>query len=194
MIRVALIAALAAAPALAPAAAQDFSEGSEAREWGLYGESPARFVATVADPLCELAGDCTADCTDMRRQLVLVREADDVMLLPLKNGASSFAGAVAELAPYCGQTVEVDGLLITDPDLGAQNVYMVQRIRPEGGEWVKATTWRKAFWEPRNPEAVEGKGPWFRRDPRVLAEIEAEGYLGLGAEADAAFIAEEYGE
>ena len=185
---------LAAALAAAPALAQDFSEGSEAKEWGLFGEAPARFTATVADPLCELTGNCAADCTDMRRQLVLVREADGAWVFPLKNGAPVFAGAVAEIAPYCGQAVEVDGLLITDPDLGAQNVYMVQRIRAQGTEeWTKTNTWQKAYWEARHPEA-EGKGPWFRRDPRVLAEIAAEGYLGLGTEADAAFIEEEYGE
>ncbi|MHA3976650.1 hypothetical protein ACW9UR_03100 [Halovulum sp. GXIMD14794] len=172
-----------------PVAAQDFSEGSEAKEWGLYGESKARFAATVVDPLCELAGECADNCGDGRRQLALLREADNVMVLPLKNGQPVFSGAANELAPFCGQAVEVDGLLITDEELGAQNVYLVQMIRAAGSdEWTPANRWTKD-WAEANPDAA-GEGPWFRRDPRVLAEIEKEGWLGLGAEADAAFLEE----
>ncbi|MEM9794861.1 MAG: hypothetical protein AAF919_00115 [Pseudomonadota bacterium] len=182
MIRFAVVAALAALPA----AAQDFSEGSEAKAWGLYAEVPARFTATVSDPLCELTGDCAADCGAGARQLVLVREADDAMIFPLKNNQPAFTGAVTELAPFCGQSVEVDGLMIDDPEIGAVNVYLVQRIKPDGGDWIAANQWTKD-WAERHPEAA-GKGPWFRRDPRVLSEIEAEGYLGIGQEADDAFI------
>ena len=172
-----------------PAAAQDFSDGSEARDWGLYGESKARFAATVVDPLCELAGDCPDNCGDGRRQLALLRTEDDVMVLPLKNAQPVFSGAANELAPFCGQAVEVDGLLITDEELGAQNVYLVQKIRAAGAEdWTAANQWTKD-WAAANPDAA-GEGPWFRRDPRVLAEIEKEGWLGLGAEADAAFLEE----
>ena len=190
MIRAAGVLALVAGPALAQT---DFSEGSEAREWGLFGESKARFAATVADPICELTGDCAETCGEGTRQLVLIREADGVMVLPMKNAQPAFTGAAVELAPFCGQAVEVDGLLITDPDLGAVNMYLVQRIRAQGAEdWIRANRWTKD-WAEAHPEAA-GEGPWFRRDPRIAAEIEAEGWLGLGAEADAAFIAEEYGE
>ena len=48
---------------------------------------------------------------------------------------------------------------------------------------------RPKDWAAAHPDA-KGKGPWFRRDPRVTAEIEAEGYLGLGQETDEAFIEE----
>lgn len=181
MIRLAIIAALAAAPVFA----QDFSEGSEAREWGLFAEQKALFTAVVSDPLCELAGDCADDCGGGTRQVVLIREADNAMVFPLKNAQTAFNGAVADLAPFCGQKVDVDGLLLEDPELGATNVYLVQRIRPEGGEWQRANTWTDD-WAAKNPGA-EGSGPWFRRDPRVLREIETEGYLGLGEEADQAF-------
>ena len=37
-----------------PLAAQDFSEGSEARSWNLYAEIPARFEAKVVDDLSVL--------------------------------------------------------------------------------------------------------------------------------------------
>ena len=182
MIRPLVVVALLASPA----GAQDFSEGSEAEEWGLYAEAKARFHATVADPLCELAGDCASDCGGGARQLVLLREADGAMVFPLKNGQPAFTGAVEELLPHCGQRVEVDGLMIDDPEIGAWNVYLVQRVRPEGGAWRDADRWTEA-WAERNPD-VAGEGPWFRRDPRVQAEIAEEGYLGLGAETDAAFI------
>ena len=60
-------------------------------------------------------------------------------------------------------------------------MYLLQKIRESATEdWVKANRWTKD-WAAANPEA-KGKGPWFRRDPRVLAEIEAEGYLGLGTD------------
>jgi len=71
-----------------PVAAQDFSEGSTAKEWGLYGEYPAFFAATVVDPLCELTGECAENCGDGRRQLALLREADDV---PRLNHARVFS-------------------------------------------------------------------------------------------------------
>lgn len=182
-----LIAALALLAS--PLAAQDFSEGSEARSWNLYAEIPARFDAKVVDILCELTGDCPANCGDGRRQLGLIRAADNVLVFPNKNSQPAFTGAALELLPFCGQDVEVDGLMIEDPDLGATNVYLVQKIRNAGAEkWVKANTWTKK-WAAKHPEA-KGKGPWFRRDPRVKAAIEADGHLGLGVEAEALFIKE----
>ena len=160
-----------------------FSEGSEARSWNLYAEIPATFEATVVDLLCEVAGDCVDNCGDGRRQLGLLRSADNMLIFPNKNAQSSFNGATADLLPYCGQTVEVDGLILDDPDLGATNIYLVQTIRVAGeSEWQRANRWTDA-WAERNPDAA-GEGPWFRRDPRVLAEIAKEGYFGLGLEKD----------
>lgn len=182
---------VAAALALvaSPLIAQDFSEGSTAKEWGLYGENPAFFAATVVDPLCELTGDCPDNCGDGRRQLALLRTVDDVMVLPMKNSQANFAGATNEMLPFCGQAVEVDGLIITDDELGAQNMYLLQKIRVAGdAEWIKANRWSKD-WAAAHPEA-KGKGPWFRRDPRVKAEVAREGWLGLGLEADAEFLEE----
>ena len=153
MIRFALIAALFASPAFA----QDFSEGSNARSWNLYAEVPATFEAKVVDVLCELTGDCPADCGAGKRQLGLIRTADGVMVLPLKHSQPAFTGAAVDLAPFCGQTVEAN-------------------------QFTKK-------WAAEHPEA-KGKGAWFRRDPRIKADIAENGYLGLGLEADAAFIAD----
>ncbi|MEL6522636.1 MAG: hypothetical protein AAFQ66_16840 [Pseudomonadota bacterium] len=184
-----LIACLAACLMAVPAAAQDFSENSEAKSWNLYAEVPARFEATVVDPLCLFSGECADDCGGGGRQLALLRTADDVLVFPLKNNQPAFTGAANELQPFCGQAVEVDGLMIDDPDIGAMNVYLVQKIRAVGAEeWVTANKWTKD-WAAANPDAG-GKGPWFRRDPRILAEIEKEGYLGLGTEVDKPFIEE----
>ena len=169
-----------------PLFAQDFSAGSTARAWNLYGEKKAYFKAKVVDPLCTLTGNCPDNCGDGRRQLALLRTVDNVMVLPLKNSQAAFTGAGNELQPFCGMNVEVDGLLVEDEDLSAKNFYMLQKIRIDGDEkWTKANHWTKE-WKTANPNA-KGKGPWFRRDPRVKAAIAENGYLGLGHETDEAF-------
>ena len=181
-----------------PAAAQEtdpyaFEEGSEARTWNLYAEYPARFEARVVDMLCEVAGDCPEDCGGGERQMGLLRAADGVLVFPNKNDQPLFTGAAAELHPYCGQDVEVDGLLIDDPDLGARNVYLVQRIRALDDEaWTTANRWTDA-WAEENPDAG-GDGPWFRRDPRVDGHVQTDGWFGLGLEEDAAILQDLYGE
>ncbi len=187
------IALVFAAFATSPVAAQDFSEGSEAKTWNLYAEIPATFEAEVVDLLCTVAGDCDNQCAD-GRQLGLLRSADNALVYPNKNSQAAFTGAAVELAPYCGKMVDVDGLLIEDEDFPIKNVYLVQKIREAGSDdWVKANKWTKA-WAKENPDAktVDGKakGPWFRRDPRVQATIAQTGYTGLGEEADAALIKE----
>lgn len=182
----ALLAGLAFASA--PALAQDFSEGSTAKSWNLYAEQPATFEAKVVDMLCHLTGDCPDDCGAGKRQMGLLRTADDVLVLGFKNNQPAFSGSAVDLALYCNQVVEVDGLMIEDPDLGATNIYMVQKIRTDGGEWTKASQFTKT-WAKENPDAA-GKGPWFRRSPRIKEEIAKDGYLGLGLETDEAFIKE----
>lgn len=178
------LAALAALPLAA--AAQDFSEGSEATSWNLYGEEKARFEAEVVDPICTLSDACETACAP-GRQYALLREADGALILPLKNGQPLFTGAALELAPFCGTRVEVDGLMIENPKVGATHIYQLQRLRPlPEGDWMPANRFTRA-WAEENPEAA-GEGPWFRRDPRVTAEIEAEGWLGLGPEAEEAFV------
>lgn len=184
MMRFSLLPALALIAA--PLAAQDFSEGSNARSWNLYAEEPATFDAKVVDVMCELTGDCPANCGDGDRQLALLRSADDVMVMVLKNNQPAFTGGVVDLLPYCGQEIAVDGLMINDDDFPVNNIYLVQRIKAGSDDWKKASQWTKV-WAKENPEA-KGKGPWFRRHPGVNARIAAEGYLGLGLETDAEFI------
>jgi len=169
-----------------PAAAQDFSADSKARSWNLYAEVPATFDARVVDVMCELSGDCPENCGDGTRQLALLRAADNQIVMALKNNQPAFTGAVTDLLPYCGQDITVDGLMIEDTDFPIRNSYLVQRIKPAGGDWAKASQWTKV-WAKQNPDA-KGKGAWYRRHPQILARIAAEGYLGLGLETDKDFI------
>ena len=162
------------------------AQESQANSWNLNEEEASAFAATVVDPLCEFAGDCPENCGDGGRQLAL-KTAEGEMVIVSKNGQPQFNGAVPDLLAYCGQDVEVDGLFT---GLDGVKIYQVQLIRVAGEkEWQKANTWLDA-WKAANPEVAEGEGPWFRRDPAVLERIERDGYLGLGKEVDAKFIAE----
>ncbi|MEM8740494.1 MAG: hypothetical protein AAGE13_03265 [Pseudomonadota bacterium] len=193
MVRFACAALLTAALAT-PGLAQEFAEGSNANSWGLFGEEKARFTARVVDVICELSGDCPPDCGGGDRQLGLLRDADQALVLPLKNGQPVFSGAAADLLPYCNKAVEVDGLLVGDPDDTPVKFYQVQLIRETGAEdWAKANLFTRA-WSEEFPEAAAEKGPWFRKDPRVAALIAERGYLGLGPEIDEAFIEEWFAE
>lgn len=169
--------------------AQDFSNGSNAKEWGLIGEVKATFSGKVVDILCEVSGDCAENCGDGNRQLGILRDADNALVAVLKNRQAAFNGAVEDLLPYCNQRVDVDGVLVGDEDLYPVKYYMVQFIRPNGTEeWRKTTRWTKR-WAVKNPDAG-GKGPWFRRDPRVKKQLAETGYFGLGLEADKKYRAE----
>lgn len=190
MSRARVAAALVAAALAGSAAAQEgaFSASSQAAEWSLVGEEKALFSARVVDILCEIAGDCPADCGGGARQLGLVRDADGALVVVSKNGQPLFNGAVDDLLPYCNTAVEVDGLLIGDDPANPAKIFQIQFIRRAGeAEWSKANRWTTA-WAARNPEAATLPGPWFRNDPRVQALIAREGHLGLGLETDAAFI------
>ncbi|MEM1131002.1 MAG: hypothetical protein AAGB15_09545 [Pseudomonadota bacterium] len=195
--RILIAAALAALMSVPAMAEGEFSEGSQAKGWkGLQGREPAVFKAKVVDALCELTGDCAANCGDGRRPMALLREADGKMIFAGKNAQATFNGPTYDLVKYCGKTVTVDGLLVGDPELTDTKYYMVQLITPEGAEKAtKARGWTKA-WLKRNPDLKgalkEAKNRWFRIDPDVNAEIEREGYLGVSLEADKAYIAENY--
>lgn len=176
-------------PALAVAEGS-FSEGSKAKEFGLQDEEKAVFSGKVVDVLCELTGDCADNCGNGDRNLGVVRDSDNKLIMVLKNGQFAFNGPVPDLLPYCNKAVDVDGLLIGDEEYYGAKFYMVQWIRESGeAEFRKANQWTPS-WKARNPEVANGKGPWFRRDPRVVKQIEATGYFGLGPEADEKYRAE----
>ena len=164
-----------------------YSKGSQAKNWNLLGQEKALFEAKVVDILCELTGDCPDNCGDGRRQLGLLRADDGRLLLANKNIQPAFTGANLDLLPYCNQDVEVDGLLVGLEDYTPAKMYQVQLIRKKGEtEWSKTNRWTKE-WAKANPEPAKAKGPWFRKDPRINALIEKDGYLGLGLEKDEEF-------
>ncbi|MBA4782244.1 MAG: hypothetical protein H2045_03400 [Rhizobiales bacterium] len=158
---------------------------SKAESWGLVGEKNARFSAKVVDIMCELTGNCAEKCGAGSYQIGLLT-TDGKVIPAMKNGQPAFNGAVVDLLPFCGQNVEVDGLFVGE-DIPAQ-LYQVQLIKPEGGEWQKTDLHTKE-WDRLNAN-LPGEGPWFRRDPRVLSEIAKDGYLGLGAAEDEKYIKE----
>ena len=165
------------------ALAEDFSKGSNAKEFGFEEEVKATFSGKVVDLICEVAGDCADNCGNGKRQLGIVRDADGKLITVLKNAQFSFNGAAEDLLPYCNQQVDVDGVMVGDPEEFNAQFYMLQFIKEAGAaDWKKANLWTKK-WAAKNPEA-KGKGPWFKRDPRVKKQIAATGYFGLGHEAD----------
>ena len=191
--RMMIFAALAALMSMPAMAEGEFSEGSTAKGWkNLQGREAAIFKAKVVDVLCELSGDCADKCGAGKRQMGLLREADGKLILASKNSQSSFNGATVDLAAYCGQTVTVDGFLVGNPEVAPTKFYMVQKIQREGSDkWAPTKRWTRA-WQRANKDLAKKKGPWFRHDPAVAAEIERTGWLGIGAEADKKFIEENY--
>jgi hypothetical protein len=181
----------AALVAASSASAQDwrFEDGSNARSWNLYAESNATFSGTVVDMTCEITGDCPENCGDGARQLGILRDFDGVLVNVQKNDQALFTGGVQDLLPYCGQPVDVDGLLITDDGLGAINMFLVQFVRPAGTEdWAEAKVWTDN-WEAAHPEWA-GDGRWYRRAGDIRALLDSTGYFGLGLERDAEIKAE----
>ncbi|WP_193170642.1 hypothetical protein [Nisaea nitritireducens] len=159
---------LAVAAALCLSAA---SPSFAAQKWGIDGEMVAQFEAKVVDLLCELRGDCPEACGGGKRQLGLVRD-DGTLLLAVKSN-TLFAGATLDLLPYCGQRVEVDGLIISHP---AMVIYMLQRLRKPGAtDWVRATAFAED-WKQRNK--TEDAKRWFRRDGMANDVIGTFGKVG----------------
>ena len=176
---------------VSPGMAQDFSTGSQAKEYGLNEEVKATFSGKVVDIACEISGSCVPNCGDGNRHLGIVREADNKLIMVLKNAQFSFNGPAYDLVKYCNRSVDVDGLLVGDREEHGTQFYMLQFIKEKGtNDWQKANQWTQG-WKARNPETAEGKGPWFRRDARVLTQIQSDGYFGLGHEADQKYAQEE---
>ncbi len=152
-----------------------------AQEWGLPEEEVARFDAKVVDILCELTGDCPADCGGGTRQLGLLDD-QGTLHLAIKN-FTAFSGAVDELADFCGMRVTVDGLFMTNH---GYRIFALQFVREApGGKWRRANRFL-AKWAAENGVAADSKQAkqWFRNDPTVQGLIEKDGVLGLGSETD----------
>lgn len=144
--------------------------------WGIPHERLTILAGTVVDVLCVLKGDCPPSCGGGRRQLgVLIR---DGTLRLVAKGNIDFASPAADLLPYCGKEVEIDGLMVENPHV---TLFFAQGVRPAGSavpfepadrflERWKARTW------------LHDAEEWWRADPdanRIIAEDGPYGIKGL---------------
>ena len=148
-------------------------QAQAAEAWGIEGEKLIEFSARVVDIACTLKNDCPPDCGGGKRLLGLL--TDDGKLRAAVKASVDFGGAVRDLLPYCGKTIQVDGLLIENP---AITMVMVQRMRENSSqEWRKTQTFQ-TDWEARNGKSDE----WYRNDPlanKIIAEDGVYGVKGL---------------
>ncbi len=156
-----------------------------AEKWGLPGEEAVRFEAKVVDILCELSGDCPANCGGGTRQLGLLND-EGRLILPMKNQVF-FAGAVDELIGFCAKRVVADGLMVTNRGYTFMALQFV-REAPDGA-WKRANRFTNK-WAERNNVAADSAAAkrWFENDPRVKDLISRHGKLGLGLDADKEFL------
>lgn len=156
-----------------------------ADSWGLPNEEEARFEAKVVDMLCELTGDCPAQCGGGKHQLGLLMD-DGKLVLPLKNQVA-FAGSADELVEFCGKRVVADGLFSTNR---GHTVFVLQFVREApDGKWRKANRFQPK-WAAANGVDADSKTArqWFRNDPQIKKLIKEQGKLGLGPKADKKFL------
>tara|TARA_R110002167_G_scaffold59492_1_gene168524 strand:+ start:116 stop:631 length:516 start_codon:yes stop_codon:yes gene_type:complete len=154
------------------ALALNVQAATAAEEWGIEHEEKARFEAKVVDVLCELSGDCPANCGDGKRQLGLL-DSENKLHLAIKN-VDPFAGTVVDLLPYCGKQILADGLLIANPKL-PMFVLQFKRELPDG-KWSRAN-WFTRDWATAHPDL--DKDEWFRKDPLIEQVIAEDGVFGI---------------
>ena len=141
-----------------------------ADSWGIEGERAAIVKGKVVDLLCEISGRCAPDCGGGAHQLGLI-DADG-KLLPAAKSNTLFAGAVVDLLPFCGKTVEADALVIESPRM---RLLFVQKLKGPGDKEFKAAEAFGDKWTKKHGKADE----WFRKDPDVKTVIAADGVFGI---------------
>ncbi|CAN1541863.1 hypothetical protein MCEMSEM23_01797 [Rhabdaerophilaceae bacterium] len=142
--------------------------GAEA--WNIPHEKIAVLKGRIVDVLCTLKNDCPADCGAGRRQLGLL-QADGKLRL-IAKGNVDFAGAVVDLQPFCGQEVELDGLLVENP---AITLFFAQGLRSKPQDAFAPVDKFLSEWTKRNGPAAE----WWRKDPTANALIAEDGPFGI---------------
>jgi hypothetical protein len=158
-----LIAAALALPFAAPSA-------RAADEMGTPYEKTFETSGMIVDLVCDLTGSCPANCGAGKRQLGV--KLADGSLLPIVKGATIFANGVETILPYCGKTIILDGLLVENPKM---RVYDAQRIKENA-----AAPWRSTEDFEVQFQLKYGKtDEWYRKEPRVAAEIAETGKLGI---------------
>ncbi len=153
----------------------------EVESWGVSGQQESAFTGKVVDVMCELTGNCAANCGEGSRQLALLTP-DQGTVLMAKN-VTLYSGAAEELWAFCGQDVEVNGLFTENKNV---RFFQVQNVRIPGGQWKRANQFHQA-WAARSGESGSKAQRWYRNDERVDEILKRDGRLGLGAAADAEY-------
>ena len=149
-----------------------FSSAQAAEGWGIDHEKKTRVDAKVVDLLCEVTGDCVANCGDGKRQLGLL--FDDGRLVPVVKNFDIFAGATVDLKSFCGKKITADGLMISNPKM-PMFALQFKREAPDG-KWSRAN-WFIKEWSKANP-GKPGKA-WYKHDATVLELIAKDGVFGI---------------
>ena len=147
-----------------------------AEGWGIKHEKVTRTEAKVVDLTCEVTGNCVPNCGNGKRQLGLL--FDNGRLVPVVKNNDPFAGAVADLLPFCGKRIVADGLMINNPKMPMFQLQF-KRAAPKGkpkGKWSRAN-WFTKDWAKKNP-GIKGT-QWFRHDARIKELIAKDGVLGI---------------
>ena len=161
-----IIAVMAAVLVLGPGVAR------AADEWGIENEKVMRFEAKVVDILCELTGDCPANCGDGKRQLGLLMD-NGVLVLAAKN-FDPFAGTVTDLIDFCGKGIVADGLAVNNPQMP---IFALQFKRlGSDGKWSRANWFSKEWGK---THAGVNASRWFRHDGTVKQLIDDQGVFGI---------------
>ena len=147
-----------------------------AEGWGINHEKVTRTEAKVVDLLCEITGNCVANCGNGKRQLGIL--LDNGKLVPVVKNNDPFAGAVEDLLPFCNKRIVADGLMISNPKM---SMFQLQFLRaaPKGqpkGKWSGAK-WFTRNWAKANPG--KDAGQWFKHDQRIKDALARDGVLGI---------------
>lgn len=137
---------------------------------GAQYENEVILAGQVVDILCELTGDCPKGCGEGKRVLGL-KSADNTIYV-IGKGPPLFANANESVLPFCGNQIEVDGLLIKNPKIPA---LFVQKYRAKGTETWKDADDFEVQWKAKNGDTEE----WFRKDANVVGLITKNGRLGI---------------
>ena len=151
----------------------------EVANWPITNAEKSELTGEVVSVLCELGGNCDDTCGGGSQQLAI--KTPELGTVLVSKNINNYSGAQDELSPFCGQTINVNGLFTEH--LGIR-FFQVHNLRTPGGEWQRANRYLQA-WAARS-----GKTPvnrWYNQDERVKEIIKRDGRLGLGPEADKDF-------
>jgi len=152
----------------------------EVDPWPITSAEEAQFSGEVVDVLCELSGNCAANCGNGKRQLAVKTQDKTMGTVLVAKNLNNYTGAADELWQFCGQQVDVNGLFTQHKGV---RIFQVQNMRTTGGQWQKATKYLSA-WAQRSGKSPQQAKRWYNHDERVKAIIERDGRLGLGTQAD----------